>query len=375
MNRNYDFVVIGAGISACTFASCLNFRLPNSSILLIEHGRQLGGRSTTRQSRSYPTYEYDHGLPAISLSNEISDDLSKFLLPLIKTKTLIDITKDIFMVNQNSDIDHMINLQINKDKIYRGFPHMSSICKEIIKQAANPSKIDFSFKTLVKSFKKENNFWEIVCDSKNNIKSSNLIISSSLIAHPRCLDIMNIQTLPLRKAFLKGEDQLIEDLLLETSKQTYLKRKNFIFHIKNLFIANKFNYKYLQIWFSSDIKDKFSYERLIFQKQLDGSIIAVLHCTYTYEFNDNNLDIIINDMINIFSNHQNFVDLFLNAKLLDVMNWRASQPIDNLVSTKLQFSSSSHIGFCGDWFDSIGCSGFERAMNSSIRLAKSFSKE
>jgi len=48
MNNIYDFIVIGAGISACTFASALNNRFPDNSILLIEHGRRIGGRSTTR---------------------------------------------------------------------------------------------------------------------------------------------------------------------------------------------------------------------------------------------------------------------------------------------------------------------------------------
>ena len=44
MNRIYDFIVIGAGISACTFASSLNTKFPNASILLVEQGRRIGGR-------------------------------------------------------------------------------------------------------------------------------------------------------------------------------------------------------------------------------------------------------------------------------------------------------------------------------------------
>ena len=51
MTNIYDFIVIGAGISACTFASLLNKRSPDLSILLVEHGRRIGGRATTRKSR------------------------------------------------------------------------------------------------------------------------------------------------------------------------------------------------------------------------------------------------------------------------------------------------------------------------------------
>ena len=77
MNNTYDFIVIGAGISACTFASALNNRFPDKSILLIEQGRRIGGRSTTRQSRKDIFLEFDHGLPALSFSKDISQDSIK----------------------------------------------------------------------------------------------------------------------------------------------------------------------------------------------------------------------------------------------------------------------------------------------------------
>ena len=65
-----------------------------------------------------------------------------------------------------------------------------------------------------------------------------------------------------------------------------------------------------------------------------------------------------------------FIDLFLNARLIDSMDWRASQPLNHLLPKELQWSSISNIGFCGDWFDFDGCGGLEMAMNSSIRLAE-----
>ena len=65
-----------------------------------------------------------------------------------------------------------------------------------------------------------------------------------------------------------------------------------------------------------------------------------------------------------------YLNLFDHATLLDTMDWRASQPINNLLSKELQWSSISNIGFCGDWFDFGNFSRVESAMNSSIRLAK-----
>tara|TARA_B100000700_G_scaffold234904_1_gene260408 strand:+ start:552 stop:1673 length:1122 start_codon:yes stop_codon:yes gene_type:complete len=372
MNNKYDFIVIGAGISACTFATYLNSRLPNTSILLVDHGRRIGGRSTTRESRSYPNLEFDHGLPSINLSKELTNDLKKFILPLIKTKTLIDITTDILVINNNSDIDYLINQPNNHERIYRGFPYMNRICQEIIQQSVSPSNIHFLYQSLIKSFRKENNSWEILVDCNNIIKSSNLVISSSLVIHPRCLDIMKIKTLPLRNAFSKGEDELIEALIRETSTQKHLKRRNYILYIRKSSCVEKFTYKYLQMFFSQDIQAESNFEKIIFQKQSDGSMVIVLHCSYINKFVDKTLDMILSKMIKIFCKHENFVDLFRKANLIDEMDWRASQPLDKLVPNNLQFSLRSSIGFCGDWFDFDGCSGVERAMKSSIRLARLF---
>ena len=99
MTNIYDFIVIGAGISACTFASLLNKRSPDLSILLVEHGRRIGGRATTRKSRKNKILEYDHGLPSINFSKNISEDILKLVSPLIKSKKLINISNDILYLN------------------------------------------------------------------------------------------------------------------------------------------------------------------------------------------------------------------------------------------------------------------------------------
>ena len=54
----------------------------------------------------------------------------------------------------------------------------------------------------------------------------------------------------------------------------------FILYISNFVIVNQFDHEYYQIYFSELIQKKFNYEKIIFQKQLDGSMIIVLHCSY-----------------------------------------------------------------------------------------------
>ena len=366
MNTFYDFIVIGAGISACTFAKTINNRCSGASLLLIEHGRRIGGRSTTRKSTRNKILEFDHGLPSFSLNQNISQDIFTLISPIIKSKKLIDITENIFIVNEFSEIDH-----INSDvKFYRGFPYMINFCEEIIKQSINPNQINFLFQTFAKTITRKKNFWEVKINNDMIIRSSKLIISSSLIVHPRCLKILNVNSLPLRNALIKGEDEIVDTIIKEICKQEYIKRKNYILYVKNYEIVEKFSHDYLQIYFSKGLINNFNFEKIVFQRQLDGSMIIVLHCLYIKELLDISMDQIIKSLRIIFRDQKKYLTLFSHAKLIGIMNWRASQPLNNLLPIELQWSSRNNIGFCGDWFDIDSCVGAEAAMNSSIRLAK-----
>ena len=365
MNNTYDFIVVGAGISACTFASFLNKRFPGASILLVEQGRRLGGRSTTRKSRKKSILEFDHGLPSISFSQPISQDIHTLILPLINSKKLIDISNDILMMNEFGRMDYISTHK----KIYRSVPFMINFCEEIINQSINPNKIYFSFQTCIKSIKRINNLWRLEVSSERFLRSKVLILSSSLLAHPRCFDILKIKSLPLRHAFRPGQDEIVDSILNEIKKQNFIKRKIYIFYVCESEVVKNFNHKYLQIHFSKVIIDDLNFERIIFQGQSDGSMIIALHCSYINIIQELDCGKIIRLLITIFLNYQKFIDLFLQAKIIDKMDWRASQPMNNLLSKDLQWSSFSKIGFCGDWFDLNNLGGVESAINSAIRLS------
>ena len=366
MNKVYDFIVIGAGISACTFASFLNKRFSDASILLIEHGRRIGGRATTRKSRRNQILEFDHGLPSIIFSKQIPQDILKLIAPLITSRKLVDISNDILMINQFGEIRN----ESNNYRYYRSLPFMINFSQEILNQSISPKKINFLFQTLTKSIKRINNLWEIEVDKGVFIKSKTLILSSSLIAHPRCLDILQINSVPLRDAFIPGEDEVVDSVLREIRKQNYISRKIYIFHISNCAVVQNFNNQYLHLRFSKVIMDNLNFERIIFQRQSDGSMIITLHCLYIDKLVDINTANLFHLLRLTFINHQKFLELFLYARLIDKMDWRASQPIDNLLPKQLQWSQMSRIGFCGDWFDFNSSGGLESAMKSAIRLAR-----
>tara|TARA_B100000579_G_C22839234_1_gene860523 strand:- start:2125 stop:3240 length:1116 start_codon:yes stop_codon:yes gene_type:complete len=363
MNDYYDLIVIGAGISACTFASNFNKNFPNSSILLVEHGRRIGGRSTSRKSRNN-IIQYDHGLPSITFSNNPPKEIAPMISSLINSKKLIDISNEIFLIDEKCEI----NQAFLNNKTYRCLPFMMNFCEEIVNQSSNPQNINFLFQTLSKSFRRKNNLWEVEINYKKFVRSKILILSSSLLAHPRCLEILKVNSLPVRDALLEGKDYIVDSLIRKISKQEYIKRRNYILFVSSKSIVKNFKYKYLQVIFSETIKDEFKFEKIIFQIQLDGSMIIILHSAYINKLYKK-FESVIPSLMLIFAKQKQFVDLFLEARVIDQMDWRASQPINNFLSQDLQWSSNNNIGFCGDWFDAGKCSRVEAAMTSSIRLS------
>jgi len=105
-NLTYDLVIIGGGISACVFAS--NYLKNNISkkIALIEIGRGLGGRSSTRISKRFKGWKLNHGSPNLNISNSKNNLLLKnYIDELLENKFIKIDDSDIFFLNQNLNLE------------------------------------------------------------------------------------------------------------------------------------------------------------------------------------------------------------------------------------------------------------------------------
>jgi len=74
---SYDLLIIGGGISACVFASKYLQNNISKKIALIEIGRGLGGRSSTRISKRFKGWKLNHGAPNFNISNSKGNLLLK----------------------------------------------------------------------------------------------------------------------------------------------------------------------------------------------------------------------------------------------------------------------------------------------------------
>ena len=111
---SYDLLIIGGGISACVFASKYLQNNTTKKIALIEVGRGLGGRSSTRISKRFKGWRLNHGAPNLNICNSKNDFLLKSFIDGLLENKLIKI--------DDSEIDSLheeTNLEIIKNSEFK----------------------------------------------------------------------------------------------------------------------------------------------------------------------------------------------------------------------------------------------------------------
>ena len=107
----YDLLIIGGGISACVFASKYLKNNITKKVGLIEIGRGLGGRSSTRISKKYEGWKLNHGSPNFNISNSKNNLLLKrYIYELLENKYIKIDDSDIFFLDEDSNLDSKKNL-------------------------------------------------------------------------------------------------------------------------------------------------------------------------------------------------------------------------------------------------------------------------
>ena len=378
---SYDLLIIGGGISACVFASKYLQKNNTKKIALIEFGRGLGGRSSTRISKKFKGWKLNHGSPNFNIINSRDNFLLKnYIDELLDNKFIKIDDSQLISLGDKSKLEAAKESVFYSGKRYLSSFSMGELSKNIIEFNNLSSKIDFFFETLIIDLKFNNDKW--ILTSKNGVKfeSKYLICSTNLLLHKRSQKILETSQIPLRKAIPKNKDKKIDLLLNLLDKQTYIPRLTFLIYTNekysfNDFYAKKYRYFYLK----KSLEDKYKFERVIFQLQDNNKLGIVIHTKNLDYINsylnskdeDSFKEKIFTNFNEIFEGNSLVNQLTFNEKI-SIMNWRASQPSGVAVPLSLQFSRKSRIGFCGDWFEGDGFGRVEGSILSALTLAKKF---
>ena len=100
----FDLLIIGGGISACIFASKYLQNNITKKVGLIEAGRGLGGRSSTRISKRFEGWKLNHGSPNLNICNFKNNLLLKnYIDELLENKFIkIDDSEFVFLKERSN---------------------------------------------------------------------------------------------------------------------------------------------------------------------------------------------------------------------------------------------------------------------------------
>ena len=377
----YDLLIIGGGISACVFASNYLQNNITQKIAIIEVGRGLGGRSSTRISKRFKSWKINHGSPNFNVSNSKNNfQLKSYINELLKNKFIKIDDSELVFIDDESYLETKNKSQFSSGVNYLSLFPMSQLSKKII-ECNNPNgKIDLFFETLIVDLEFNNDLWTLTSKNGDIFKSKYLICSTNLLLHKRSLEILKTNQIPLRKAIPKNNDKKIDLLFNFLNKQSYIPRLTFlIYTINNYSYKDSYSKKNRYFYLNENLENKYKFERIIFQLQEDNKLAIVIHSKNPDFINsylnakheDSFKQKIFKNFNRLFEGNSSVNKLTCNEEI-SIMHWRASQPSGCAVPLSLQFSRKYRLGFCGDWFEGEGFGRMEGSILSALILVEKF---
>ena len=379
MRSIYDLVVIGGGISSSTFVANILKQGFKGKIAVVEAGRGLGGRCSTRYHYKDKRLALNHGCPNLNIKNNQKDSyLDNFLKEILDKNLIRSLDNSFFLLDDNYKVSEKYHDDFYSGNVYTSTSNMSKLVENLFLIYNLNNQIDFYFETLIVKLNFKSELWSILSNKNIKFTGKFLVCSSNLLIHNRSLEILNVREIPLRKAIIKEKNNKIDEIIKLTNNQEYIKRTNFLIFTKNLYLNGVYDKEIVHFIFNQNLQKDTGFERIIFQKQYDNSLGIVIHTKNMGliiskdESEKNKIYQYISNKLNIFLNKNHITSKNLLLDDISIMNWRASQPIGDGIPERLQLCEEYNIGFCGDWIQLSGYGSVLGAISSGLRLSKKF---
>jgi len=230
-NIIYELIVIGGGISSCTFVSDLLAKGFKGKIAIIETGRNLGGRCSSRISKKNSGFILNHGSPNFNIINNSNDlKLNNFVNQLLKNNLIKKDESLLIELDKNLNISVDLSNEFCSGNIYSSTFYMSELANQILNLNNKGKIVDLYFQELIIDIAFQKNNWVLKSKKGNLFYTKFLIISSNLLLHRRSKKILNVDEIPLAKAI---KNNIRIDEIIDTLKfQNYVERINFLIYTR-----------------------------------------------------------------------------------------------------------------------------------------------
>ena len=178
----YDLVIIGGGISSSVFVSTHIKNGFNGRIAIIENGRNLGGRSSTRYSLTNIGWQLNHGSPNFNICNNTNNGLLKNFIKDLLDLNFIQIDhSEVIELYEDPLLEPKIDSDFYKGTNYIASSSMSKLSENIISYNNLRNQVEYFFQTLIVKLDYKNNQWILTAKDGYKYQTKFLICSTNLL--------------------------------------------------------------------------------------------------------------------------------------------------------------------------------------------------
>jgi len=384
--RTSDLGIIGAGAAGCALAAALRLRGWGGSIQLLEIGRGPGGRTATRRSRRDAGLAINHGAP---LFNICSDPEPRLLDPLRRGGWIEPFSGAIHSLDGNGHLGPAIDDGFSSGRLWQGRGGMEQLCRGLLELAQGQAgHTALRSGCLVRHLQPQPDGWTLTDpDGQPLLHCRWLVLSGTLLAHPRCQRVFGWSDVPLRSAAAQLKDpQLLEacGALAASGSQA---SSNLLLTLPAEAAEPWRQQPWRLLQFTPAAQARWGLRRVSLQPQGDQRLAVVAESSAA--FAERHLDVygsrssagqllgaapeagaeaaVLEQLAQALGDALQLPTATGDRQL---MRWGAAFPQGPGLEPHLQFCPASRIGFCGDAVAGDGFGRVEGALRSAEALAE-----
>ncbi len=382
-----DLAVIGAGTAGCALAAALRLKGWKRSITLLEIGRGPGGRTATRRSRSHPSFALNHGAPLFNISASPEPWL---LEPLRQGGWIAPFNGALASLDGEGRIGTAQPDPLSSGALWQGSPQMDGLCGGLLTLAQQHGPTILQNGTLVRALdpRSDGRGWKLYgSEGQPLLECHWLVLSGTLLAHPRCQTVFGWPDVPLQQAATQLAEPRLVAAVTALSQIESTASSNLLLNLSEASAPAWRQQPWHLLQFTPDAQERWGIRRVSVQGMPAGRWGVVVESSAA--FAERHLQVYGSrssaaqvlgaapqpqaeaQVIEALDrNLQNAVGLSTAGADRQLMRWGAAFPQPPGLPPELSLCPDSRIGFCGDAIAGLGFGRVEGALRSAEALAE-----
>ncbi|MCS5700169.1 NAD(P)-binding protein [Cyanobium sp. FGCU-52] len=386
-----SLAVIGAGVAGCVLAARLVALGWSGPLTLWETGRGPGGRASTRRSRSDDALRIDHGAPLFNL-HPAEAPPPPLLQALIEGGWVEPWKGAIAGLDVHGQVgDPPADPQLD-GTLLRGRGGMDRLCEGLLHQAGGA--VEGRFGQLVRRLRASaGGPWELLAADGQTLGQADwLVLSGTLLAHPRARLTLGWESIPLAEAARSLADSQLEHALVAIASLRAEARSNLLLVAEGEAARIWRDLPFRLLILDAAARQRWGLERIAIQPLDDGRCAVVAHSTAIFAEEHLKVygsgsaiarqlgrpvpaaeeDAVITALTAALHQalHPRIPYSLMGRCRRQLMRWGAAYPRGPGLPSALSLCPASRIGFCGDYLAGPGFGRVQGAWSSAEALAE-----